>query len=318
MPDQLPDRADGEVRIHHITPELWVLEARRCARRWVVFHETYSFCLVERIGDDAQVPWKYNHRLYLADSNHAMVMQPGELHANLTCTPPGDFLVVQVADSLVKRVAAELGWSPAQLNIRHPHPGSDHPLVLAALRRFRASVCTQLFDPRPRLAACICRASADRHLENLAELVAVLIEHCAEGARDPVWPRSGAAQIARAVSYLRANYNEPYSLDRVARAAGCDRFYLARVFTREMGIRPSDFQNRVLVARACQVLVMSPDKPLEIVAREVGWPGRPGSTDDAEKATLMIRHFRRTLGITPGEWRAGLREPARRRRGRPG
>jgi AraC-like DNA-binding protein len=239
-----------------------------------------------------------------------MLMQPGELHANLRCTPPGDFIVVQVAESLVKRVAAALGWPHAQLNIRHPHPGTDHPLVLRALARFRRTICTELFAPPPGPAGCLCRLSVDRHLENLSELVAVLIGHCVENAREPVCPRSGAAQIARAVSYLRAHYDQPYSLDRVAGAAGCDRFYLARVFTREMGIRPSDFQNRILVAKACEALVASPEKPLELIAQDVGWPGRgrAGRDESGDKATLMIRHFRRTLGITPGGFRAGLRD----------
>src|SRR4051812_8429806 len=66
-----PDKGgemEGEVRFHHIAPDLWVLEARRCAHRWVVFHETYSFCLVRRfLSSDPRVGWRYNHRLYLAD-----------------------------------------------------------------------------------------------------------------------------------------------------------------------------------------------------------------------------------------------------------
>ena len=73
------DDVEGDVRFHFLTPELWVLEARRCAHRWVVFHETYSFCLVERTGGTL-VDWRYNHRLYVADSEHAMLMQPGEKH----------------------------------------------------------------------------------------------------------------------------------------------------------------------------------------------------------------------------------------------
>lgn len=74
------DDVQGDVRFHFLTPELWAMEARRCAHRWVVFHETYFFCLVEHTQDGALVDWKYNHRLYTADRDHAMLMQPGELH----------------------------------------------------------------------------------------------------------------------------------------------------------------------------------------------------------------------------------------------
>ena len=86
---------EGEVRFHHVAPDMWVLEARSCAHRWVVFHETYSFCLVSRFTSNAaQVSWKYNHRLYLADPDHRiMAMQPGELHANVEKTPPAHRII---------------------------------------------------------------------------------------------------------------------------------------------------------------------------------------------------------------------------------
>src|SRR4029079_15061426 len=128
------DEVEGDIRSHHMTPELRVMEARRCAHRWVVFKETYSFCLVERVEDGALVDWRYRHRLYVADPRHAMLMQPGELHANVERTPPGDFIVVQVSEALMKRAARELGWRGADLDIRHPHPGSDHPLLIRALQ----------------------------------------------------------------------------------------------------------------------------------------------------------------------------------------
>jgi AraC-like DNA-binding protein len=312
------EEVEGDVRFHHIIPELWVLEARRCARQWIVFHETYSFCLVLRIEDGALVPWKYNHRTYVADLDHAMTMQPGELHANVTRTPPADFMVVQVSASLMKRVAGKLGWPFSEVNVKHPHPGSDHPALLKALRRFHQSLCEGLFDAGPDGGRCTCSESIGRHKENLVGLVRVFIENCAENAREVGRPRQGAAQIARAASYLRAHYREPYSLERVARAAGCDPFYLAHVFTQEMGVCLSAFQNRILVAKVCEALAAAPDTPLDIIAREVGWPGRPGVAveGEADKATLMIRHFRRAMGTTPGEFRASLREMSRAERRR--
>src|SRR3954463_16005706 len=97
----LLDEVEGDVRFHHLTPELWVLEARRCAHRWVVYHETYSFCLVTKLHGGGLVEWRYNHRRYVADEKHAMLMQPGELHTNVDRTPPGDFIVVQVGEALM-------------------------------------------------------------------------------------------------------------------------------------------------------------------------------------------------------------------------
>ncbi len=273
MPSRSPS-GEGDVRFHQIMRDLWVLEARACARRWVVFHETYSFCLALRMSGNARVEWKYNHRLYDIDDVHVtMAMQPGELHANT-----------------------------------HPHPGVGHPALTAALRRFQRDLCGTLFGSAPAAPRCTCSRSMGRHIENLAELVRAFIEHCAENAREVVTPARGAAIIPKAIAYLRAHYKDPYDLNRLAGAAGCDRFYLPHVFREQLGVRPSEYQNRVLVARACDVLAhSSPNRPLEQIAQEIGWPGRSGAAPGRDTATLMIRHFRNTLGVTPGQFRAGLR-----------
>jgi AraC-like DNA-binding protein len=304
------DGMEGDVRFHHLTPELWVLEARRCAHRWVVFHETYSFCLVEKVVDGALVDWKYNHRLYVADPAHAMLMQPGELHANLERTPPADFIVVQVAERLVKAVAATLGWPHPGLNINHPNPASGHPAVLAALRGFRRSLCADLYDPRPGRGLCTCSREPDRHLENLTHLIATVIEHCAEQTRAIIHPGRGAAPITKAIRHMQRHYREPYDLRRVAAVAGCAPHYLVHLFSSELGIPPSVYKNRILVAKTCEALVAAPRKPLQLIAEEVGWPGRARGRD-ADRSNLVIRHFRRAMGTTPDEFRSSVRKAVR-------
>jgi AraC-like DNA-binding protein len=320
---KLLDDVEGDVRFHHITPDLRVLDARRCAHQWVVYHDTYCFCLPLRVSPPVQ--WRYNHRLYVADGGHAMALQPGELHANVVRTPPVDFIVVFVSDTLMKQVARDLGWRHAGINFNYPHPGSDDPELLAALHRFQQGLCHDLFDPR-RLdgGICTCWRSFARHQENLAYLVAAVLERCAEGTRKLTLPSRGSAAIVKALDHLREYYDEPYDLDRLAEVAGCNRYYLAHAFTREVGVPPSEYQNRILVAKACQVLATSPDKALDAVAQAVGWPGRPSQRlddgpDSCEKTAIFIKHFRRTMGTTPGMFRASLRRMSaadRRRFGR--
>jgi AraC-like DNA-binding protein len=298
---------EGDVRFHHLTPELWVLDARDCAHRWVVFHETYSFGLITR---GPMVDWRYTHRTYSSDPDHAMLMQPGELHANLKRTPPGDFIVVQVTESLLKRTAHALGWRHADVNIKHPHPASDHPALLDALRRFRAALCSDLFDPDAAGGVCTCARAAALHVDNLNHLVAVFLENCAERAREIVQPGRGAAAIRKAVRFLQRHYKDPYDLHRIAAAAGCAPHYLVHLFTDEFGIPPSTYKNRILVAKMCEALVAAPTKPLQAIAEEVGWPGR-ARDDNPDRSNLMIRHFRRTFGTTPDEFRAGFRRLGR-------
>lgn len=306
------DGMTGELRFHHVTPGLWVMDARACSYHWVVFHETYSFCLVAFVPQWSVVQWKYDRRIYAVDREHRiMAMQPGEIHANVSRTPAADFVVVEVGESLMKEVARDLGWRSTRLDLKHPHPSSNHPRLMAALRRFKASLCASLFNPKA--GRCNCWRAAARQVENLVQLVSVFIEHCAEDAQELGLPGRGSAPVMKAVTYLIDNYNQPYDLSRLAAAAKCGRYYLLHLFQREMGLSPSEFQNRVLVSKACQALARSPNKPLDVIAHEIGWPGRPAS-DAAQKATLMIRHFRRALGVTPGRFRADLLSMSRTER----
>lgn len=305
---------EGEVRFHHAAPDLWVLDARRCAHRWVVFHETYSFCLVSRFISPARVDWRYNHRLYFADPNHPiMAMQPGELHANVDRTPPADFIVLQIGANLMRQVAAELGYELPRVDIRPTHNGYGHPALIRALGAFRAGLCETLFPGKgPATGLCTCASAFDRHQENLAEVVSAFIEHYVEHDRPASIACRGAAVLRKAKDYLREHFREPYDLSRLAEAAGCGRFYLSHVFKTELGVSPSEYQNSVRVARTCEALARFPDHPLEVIARSVGWPGRGLGSDDSDRASLLIRHFRRTLGTTPARFRprAVVRVPA--------
>ena len=307
------DQVEGDVRFHHLTPELWVMEARQCAHRWVVFHENYSFCLVERVQHGALVDWKYNRRVYVADPRHAMLMQPGELHANVHRTPPGDFVVVQVSDRLMKSTAQRLGWSRSELNINHPHPGSDHPLLIQALRKWRGTLCSSLFAKQRGEGQCTCAEALALHLDHLTHLVAAFIETCADGARSSAGATD--AGVRKAVAYLRRCYKEPYDLDRLARAAGCSPHYLVHRFSAEIGAPPSMFQTRLLAAETARTLVSSPRKPLQLIAHEVGWPGR-SSAPTAARANVMIKHFRRTWGTTPDEFRNSVRKGTKQKSNR--
>jgi AraC-like DNA-binding protein len=305
------EEIEGDVRFHHLTPELWVLEARRCARRWVVYHETYSFCLCTGVTENVPVPWRYNHQTYRVDENHAMIMQPGELHANVARTPPADFIVVQIADALVKRVAWTLGWKGGELNVPHPHPGTEHPAILTALKRIRSRLCSDLF-PTDGKERCSCGETLAEQLENVALLISALVAHCAEGARCGSMPRRGAAIVNKALRHLRANFREGYDLQRLAEAAGCDPHYLIHAFTQEIGIPPSTYQNRMLVAKTARALVQAPRRPLQLIAQDVGWPGRRDgkATDtpaDRDRTGILIRHFKRAMGITPDQFRANIR-----------
>jgi hypothetical protein len=179
MPRAPIEEVDGDVRFHHLEPGIWVLEARQCAHRWVVFHETYSFCLVEPYPDQPIVRWRYNHGIYQVDPDHLiMAMQPGELHSNVDRTPPGNFVVLQFTEEALLVKAQALGWTGRAPNIKAPHHHSTDAAFLLALRRFRAGLCSTLFDPSH--GRCTCGEREDQQIINVLGVVAAFLSNCAE------------------------------------------------------------------------------------------------------------------------------------------
>jgi AraC-like DNA-binding protein len=296
---------DRDVRFHHVVQDLRIIEGRACARQWVLFHETYTLGL---LGDArrGKADWRYRHRSFVIGSQHmVMAMQPGELHATLGKTPAWDFIALQVGDALMRSVAADLGWQSPALNVRLARAGFTHPEMVAALSAFRATLCQTLFAAQ---GACTCARQAGPILEALAGVVLSFIRHYAEPAREIAHPKRGAAVLRKAREYLHAHYRDAYDLERVAAASGCSKYYLAHLFKEEFGIPPSLYHARLLISKTCEVLIRFPDRPLEHVAREVGWPSRNANVAQADRAKVLIKNFRRALGTTPDRFRAPLRD----------
>jgi AraC-like DNA-binding protein len=296
---------EGDVRFHHVDADLRVLEARDCSRSWTLFPDRFSFSAGDQPPAVA-LRWRYNHRIYsLHPERPSITLQPGELLNTVDRSPPTNFIAVQASEALVRSVAQDLGWSSDDLHVRHPDAQSMAMFV--AINKLRARLCTTLFQGGASSARCTCHASASLLYEALPDIVRVLIEEQAVDAREIVLPGAGAAVLRKAKEYLIDNYREPYNLDELARAAGCGKFYLSHLFKREFGVSPSQFQARVLVNYTCHELSKFPDRTLESIARGVGWPGRRGAEGRGDPVPSLIRHFRETWGVTPGQFRAALR-----------
>jgi AraC-like DNA-binding protein len=293
----------GAIGFHHLMPGVWVMDVRRCSHKWVVFHETYSFCLPTWSASPLDVEWKYRYRTFHAVLGNTMLMEPGEIHANLRPTPVADFIVVQVQPSVMLEAAAELGWPHAALHIKHPHPETRDPGVVQALRQFDRALCTRDDGGvrRRGTSPCTCPRAAAHHHENLLDLVKAVIDTCAEQEVGEWQPSCGQALLRRAEEFLRVSFRNPYSLAVLQAAAGCKASStLLHTFKQEIGITPGAYVQRLRVAEACRLMVSDPDATLDVVAREVGF-------GDDDGGPLFVRHFKRALGTTPGAFRAALR-----------
>ena len=122
--------------------------------------------------------------------------------------------------------------------------------------------------------------------------------------RDGAWaggPPRGRPdyRVAARIRDLLHEATTDLTADDLAMAAGCSRFAAYRAFTGAYGLAPSDYQRqlRIRVARGLLCDGVFPAR----AAAEAGF---------ADQAHLT-RWFRRYYGVTPGAYRAAVRDPSR-------
>lgn len=96
----------------------------------------------------------------------------------------------------------------------------------------------------------------------------------------------------RAQRYLDNHYLESLTLSQIAEAMGVSKFHLDRVFLSRTGCTPVQYITRRRMARA-QTLLASTELTVRRVAEQCGYANY----------NYFTALFRRTVGMTPGEYR---------------
>ncbi|MQW90365.1 GlxA family transcriptional regulator [Sinorhizobium saheli] len=99
--------------------------------------------------------------------------------------------------------------------------------------------------------------------------------------------------IQKAQAYILENLNQELHVEAIARRVGMSTRNFGRVFRLELGVAPLDF---IVAARtdAARRLLEDTNRPLQSIAKASGF-GDAGA---------MRRAFRKTIGVTPHEYRA--------------
>lgn len=99
--------------------------------------------------------------------------------------------------------------------------------------------------------------------------------------------------VLRAVELMRERLGDSLSLDEMAHASGLSPFHFARQFKAATGHPPHEYLMRLRVDRA-QELISKNGRTwtLAAIAQDSGFADQ----------SHMSRHFRRVLGVTPGEF----------------
>ncbi|MEQ9330735.1 AraC family transcriptional regulator [Thalassobaculum sp.] len=114
-------------------------------------------------------------------------------------------------------------------------------------------------------------------------------------AGPPAATRAGDAAIARIRDLLHTHYEREFRLDDLAAEAGRSRFQVSRAFAAAYGLPPHAWLIRRRLAVARELLLAG--EPAAEVATAVGFADQ----------SHLIRRFKASYGITPGEFRAACR-----------
>lgn len=181
-----------------------------------------------------------------------------------------------------QRIAAELGGStvlpPEATNWQIP---ADH------------SLCVLLRQLEGELDA---PAGAPAVVEGIAHALVVLLLRQFHLLPTPK-PAAAAPPVAvlRAVDLMRAHLDESLPLEQLAEAAGLSPFHFARQFKLATGHPPHEYLIRLRVDRAQELLRTNGRAwSMAAVATECGFSDQ----------SHLARHFKRVLGLTPGEFLA--------------
>lgn len=236
-------------------------------RHW---HEEYQFCFIQAGGGELF----YRGASHDTPATSLFVVHPGEVHSNHTETGCS-FRSVYVAPELVQSLMSGEEGAGRFLPF-FPNPLVFDREVIAPYLRLHLSAesaCTTL----EREAA-------------LLEMLGRLVGRYAQGR--PRLRAAGREHVAvrKAREYIVEHHARNVSLQELSRLTNLSPFHLNHVFTREVGMPPHAFHIQARVA--CAKKLIRERWPLAAVAAMTGFADQ----------SHLIRHFKRLLKITPGEY----------------
>jgi AraC family transcriptional regulator len=217
----------------------------------------------------------------------AIILVPAGTRGQVRWGGGFDWLHIYLEPGLVERVAAEaFDLDPARLTVP-PLDGLELPHLRAAMTAVGAELASG--GPGGPLAA-----------ESLANLLAVhLIRHVSaprrlERGRDGVLPRG---RLRAVEEYIEEHLDGCPTLAQLAAVVRLNPYHFARQFKAATGLPPHQYVILRRVERAKQLLQAGTDLSLAEVAL------RAGFSDQSQ----FSRHFKRLVGVTPGQFRTPSR-----------
>jgi AraC-like DNA-binding protein len=244
--------------------------ARPVPRHW---HDEYQLCLIQSGSGEL----KYRGHSFTTPPAGLFIVHPGEVHSNRAYDSTGcSYSDLFIGTEMMRRAAAQVQGKERGLPFFSTVVVSDQDVIKQYL---------ELHFAFEHLSSNLERQSL------ILDLLASLIARFAEDSRLARSFSSERRALKSACDYLVEHHAENVSLENLARIAALSPFHFNRVFSAQFGMPPHQFQTLVRVSRAKALL------------RE-GWPipqaaSQAGFFDQSH----LNRHFKRLVGVTPGQYR---------------
>jgi AraC-like DNA-binding protein len=254
-------------------PGVELMVGVNAGRRCRLLHESYAVCVIPYTGNANTVltRWRYRGREYYYRPGSIGVEEPGETHTCLRVYSPIRYCMLRIDPQRMQEAARELGAG----RVHFPETLVEHPDLFGIFQRFYQAAAggASVLELETRLALFLRFLLADA------------------GSPSPApdsQPCRRSLEVAR--DYLEVNLARPVSLEELSSVAGLSRFHLSRSFAGRFGLSPHAYQNQLR---------------LRAVREQLRQGRRLGSMESGFfDQSHMIRHFRDSLGMTPGEFAA--------------
>lgn len=102
--------------------------------------------------------------------------------------------------------------------------------------------------------------------------------------------------LKKVLSYINENYSSPIRLEDLARLVNLNAQYFCRYFKENIGKTVTAYINEIRIEKAAEAIAET-DQKIITIAQDTGF----------ENVGYFIRRFKREKGVTPSEYRKGLK-----------
>jgi AraC-like DNA-binding protein len=229
----------------------------------------------------------------MVTGNQALVFPSGQRHriSNGIYTPCRLFWIVFRPVDTAREVARLFLASEVEA-LAEIAKTQERPVDLSLeCRRNLGELCARLTDERLLIGSATMTAEVrSRIYSAVTSMWEVLSSGAHSGAQSRLVRR--AAALLRTDAAARDYSDHEESIEEVAHQLGYGKSHLYNLFTREVGMAPNDYRQRVRIKRCCERLAKGND-PITTVALDNGF----------RSTQYFARVFKKYVGVTASDYR---------------